>query len=166
MPTTLPAVAFYLAPPLAISLLLGLIQRANMLFALLVVPGTLTHELLHTTAGWLLRARPCGLSLWPQRLPDGRYRLGGATFLNIRWWNAAPVALAPLTGLPLAVWLASLRVGDGWVYAPSDMAVWGFLTLLLYSSWPSAEDWRMCRRSWPMLFAAPLIVWIYSRFTG
>lgn len=72
--------------------------------ALLSLPGTLLHELMHFIIGWILGAKPVSLDLSPHRDGD-RWILGAVSFARINILNAAPTAFAPLLMLPIAWWL-------------------------------------------------------------
>ena len=86
-----------LALVLTLALVRGLAHVAQWpwLHALLAVPGTALHEGAHAGVAWILGAQPQGLSLWPARLPDGRFQLGSVRFVPV-WWNVAAISLAPL----------------------------------------------------------------------
>lgn len=71
------------------------------LYALPVLPGTLTHEAVHWMAGRLFGTRLVSMSALPRRMPDGELPLGCVLFMRLRWWNAVPVALAPFLLIPL-----------------------------------------------------------------
>lgn len=152
-------IAMYLAPALVLALAFHSVRRANALFALLMLPGTFIHELLHCAAGVLTFARPHSITLWPERLPDGRYRLGAAYFLNVRWWNAAFVGLAPLAAFPLAAGVAALRVDSAGSLGASDIVLWILLAQLLDAAWPSRADWQLSLGSWPLAVLAALSMW-------
>lgn len=153
------AIAIYLAPAVVLALALHAVRRANVLFAALTLPGTLMHELLHCAAGILSLARPHSITLWPEQLPDGQYRLGAAYFLNVRWWNAAFVGLAPLAALPLAAGVAALRVDSARPLGTSDVVLWILLAQLIDAAWPSRTDWQLSLRSWPLAVLAALSTW-------
>lgn len=124
-------------------LLLALLaaRAVPLLYALLLWPGTLAHELAHYLAGLLLGAQPVMLEVWPRRLGAGRWQLGEVRFARLRWWNKVPVGLAPLALLPLGAWLFWLALA--WL-ALSWRAV--ALSLLaaqfVLAAWPSGEDLR------------------------
>ena len=84
----------YLAPSLALAFLIWRVTTLHPVFFVFNVAGTFTHELAHFSVGLLLNAEPTGLSIVPRR--HGRtWELGSVTFANLRWYNAAPAALAP-----------------------------------------------------------------------
>ena len=97
-------IGLYLVPSLALGFLIWIVTAAHPLFFVFSAAGTLCHELAHFSVGLLLGAEPTGFSIIPRR--QGRtWELGSVTFANLRWYNAAPAALAPFLVLlvPLAV---------------------------------------------------------------
>jgi len=73
--------------------------------ALVNIPGTLLHELMHFCVGGLLNAQPCNFALLPKRTMEGDYVMGSVGFRNITFYNAVPAALAPLLLLPIGFYL-------------------------------------------------------------
>ena len=61
--------------------------------ALVNIPGTFLHELMHYLVGSLLNARPVD------------YVMGSVGFSNITFYNAVPSAMAPLLLLPIAFYI-------------------------------------------------------------
>ncbi len=149
----------YLAPSAALALLLWIAAGAHPFFFLFTAAGTLCHELAHFAVGLLTNAEPVGLSVLPRRIKRTRggskaghnWELGSVSFANLRWYNAAPSALAPLMilGLPFAV--AWWRTRHGWVFEPLDLLLALFLAPQFLSFWPSPVDWRLAARSWPWI---------------
>ncbi|MGH8853815.1 MAG: hypothetical protein ACREWI_06005 [Telluria sp.] len=145
----------YLLPSAALALLLWIGSGAHPFFFLFTAAGTLSHELAHFSVGLLTNAEPVGLSVFPKRIKKPgkghNWELGSVTFANLRWYNAAPAALAPLLvlGLPFAV--AWWRTRHGWVFEPLDLALAVFLAPQFLSFWPSPVDWRLAARSWPWI---------------
>ena len=117
--------------------------------------GTLCHELAHFSVGLLTNAEPIGLSVIPRRIKKPgnghHWELGSVTFANLRWYNAAPAALAPLLVLALPFAVAWWRTRHGWVFEPLDLALTLLLAPQFLSFWPSAVDWRLAARSWPWI---------------
>lgn len=72
--------------------------------ALINIPGTVLHELMHFTVGLILNARPCNFKILPQRTIDG-YVMGSVGFRNVTFYNAVPSALAPLLLLPIGFYI-------------------------------------------------------------
>ena len=73
--------------------------------ALVNIPGTFLHELMHYLVGSLLNARPVNFTIFPQRNLDGDYVMGSVGFSNITFYNAVPSAKAPLLLLPIAFYI-------------------------------------------------------------
>ncbi|NNG23215.1 hypothetical protein [Telluria aromaticivorans] len=145
----------YLLPSAALALLLWIGSGAHPFFFVFTAAGTLCHELAHFSAGLLTNAEPVGLSVIPRRIKRAgkghNWELGSVTFANLRWYNAAPAALAPLLvlGLPFAV--AWWRTRQGWVFEPVDLLLAVLLAPQFLSFWPSPVDWRLAARSWPWI---------------
>ena len=149
----------YLLPSAALALLLWIGSGAHPFFFVFTAAGTLCHELAHFSVGLLTNAEPIGLSVIPKRIKKPRagpnaghnWELGSVTFANLRWYNAAPSALAPLLvlGLPFAV--AWWRTRHGLVFEPVDLALALLLAPQFLSFWPSPVDWRLAARSWPWI---------------
>ncbi len=79
------------------------LKRHIRTWALLTLPATFLHELAHWIVGAILQANPTAMSLWPKKLGANSWRLGYVSFTDLRWWNAGPVALAPLIWFVLIV---------------------------------------------------------------
>ena len=142
--------ALYLAPSLALAFLLWIVTAAHPLFFVFSAVGTLCHELAHFSVGLLLGAEPTNFSIVPRR--TGRtWELGSVTFANLRWYNAAPAALAPLLVLTLPFAVAWWRTRHGLVFEPVDLALAFVLAPQFLSFWPSPVDWRLAARSWPWI---------------
>lgn len=153
----------YLAPAAAIALALQALAGRIYLFSLLTISGTLTHELLHFLVGLVLGAKPVGFSLFPQKQGDS-YTMGSVSFGNLAWYNAAPVALAPLLGIGLIFGVAWWRTAGAWFFSPLDLLLWPLLATQLLSFWPSATDWKLALRSWPIFLLFGAGVWQWLQF--
>ena len=57
--------------------------------------GTFFHELAHLMVSVVLNGKPVKVSLFPKKIEDS-YILGYVKNSNITWYNALPIALAPL----------------------------------------------------------------------
>lgn len=156
-------ILLYLLPSAALALLLWIASGAHPVFFLFTAAGTLCHELAHFSVGLLTNAEPVGLSVIPKRIKKARgagsgahnWELGSVTFANLRWYNAAPSALAPLLVLALPFAVAWWRTRHGLVFEPVDLALALFLAPQFLSFWPSPVDWRLAARSWPWI---PILV--------
>jgi hypothetical protein len=67
---------------------------------LFLLPGTFLHELSHYIVGLVLGAKPVNFSLIPNKKQGSAGHVG---FQNINFFNAVPVALAPVFGGGLAL---------------------------------------------------------------
>jgi hypothetical protein len=136
--------------------LLRAVRRFWWGFSLILLPGTLAHELCHLVTGWLLNGHPVNVSLLPKR--QGRsVILGSVGFRNLRWYNAFFVGMAPLLLAPLAWWalerLLQKTFALGWLNV-----LWLYLiACLVQAALPSGQDLRIAARSpvgWVLLAAS------------
>ncbi len=144
---------FYLTPSLCLAVAIWVLSRRYVVFTLLQLPGTLCHELAHFLAGLLTFARPVSLSIIPRREGSG-YRLGEVKFANASWYNAALTALAPLLLALIPWWIAVLRTRGAWHFTPLDAGLAFLVAPQFLACWPSAADWKLAMRSWPLLIIA------------
>lgn len=147
-------ILYYLMPAVSLALLIRWNCRSFRFFAAFMFLGVLLHETLHLIIGAILNAKPVGMSVIPKRGREGTMELGSVCFSNITWYNALPLALAPLFGLPMALAAAHLRVTGGWAFHWIDALIWMVLASVLLSCWPSSTDWRISLRSWPLYLGA------------
>jgi hypothetical protein len=155
-------ILLYLLPSLAMAMLIWLVTNAHPVFFVFSVAGTLCHELAHFSVGLLLGAEPVGFSIIPRRA--GRtWELGSVSFANLRWYNAAPSALAPLLVLFVPVTVAWWRTRGAWTFGPADLGLTLLLAPQFLSFWPSPIDWRLAWRSWPYvpLLAVGALGWAW-----
>lgn len=146
----------YLLPSAALAFLIWIFSSAHPIFFIFTAAGTLCHELAHFGVGLLVGAEPSNLTVIPRRA--GRnWELGSVTFLNLRWYNAAPSALAPLLVLLVPLAVAAWRTEPGWHFQPLDLGLAWLLAPQFLSFWPSPTDWRLAARSWPYLVVLPLL---------
>jgi hypothetical protein len=128
--------------------------------AVLSLPGTIAHELMHFIVGALLLAKPRGFSVWPKAV--GRsWSLGSVSFSNIGLLNGVFVALAPLLLLPIA-WLSLVHVLVP-LWNESRWGWWllaGYLTATaLFAALPSLQDIRLGARSLLLYVVIGALVW-------
>lgn len=137
------------------------LRRWPALYALLTWPGTLVHELLHYLAGLVTGARPVSLTIIPRQQKTSSWVLGEVAFARLRWWNSAPVGLAPLALLPAGGWL----VWQSALFPVLDWTGVGFKqlgVLCLMAAWPSRQDWA---HAWAGIVAIGLLAAIlFSAF--
>ncbi len=91
-------ILYYLMPAVSLALLIRWNCRSFRFFAAFMFLGVLLHETLHLIIGAILNAKPVGMSVIPKRGREGTMELGSVCFSNITWYNALPLALAPLFG--------------------------------------------------------------------
>lgn len=153
----------YLVPSAALAFLIRLLAGTHPFFFLFTVAGTICHEMAHYCVGLLTGARPTSLTIIPRRV--GRnWELGSVTLTRVRWYNAAPAALAPFLIIALPFLVAHWRTVPGWHFEPADLLIAFALAPQFLSFWPSAVDWRIALRSWPYLLiiaAAAALLWHY-----
>ena len=155
-------ILMYLVPSLALAFLIWMVTKAHPVFFLFSAVGTFCHELSHFSVGLPLGAEPVGFTIIPRR--NGRtWELGSVSFANLRWYNAAPAALAPFLVLLVPLGVAAWRTGPGWQFGPLDLALAPLLAPQYLSFWPSPVDWRLSVRSWPWLLviAAGTVLYLW-----
>ena len=157
-------ILLYLVPSLALAFLIWMVTKAHPVFFLFSAVGTFCHELAHFSVGLLLGAEPVGFTIIPRR--NGRtWELGSVSFANLRWYNAAPAALAPFLVLLVPLSVAWWRTRAAWHFGPADLALTLLLAPQFLSFWPSPVDWKLAVRSWPYLFiiaaGAAALYWFY-----
>lgn len=64
--------------------------RSMWMSALVNIPGTFLHELMHFLVGALFNAKPCNFTLFPKKNENGDYVMGSVGFRNIAYYNAIP----------------------------------------------------------------------------
>jgi hypothetical protein len=161
----------YLAPSVALAVLIRVLAGVHPVFFLFTLAGTLCHELAHYAVGLVTGAAPGALTIVPRRVgrrvgqESGRQRwqLGSVALTRVRWYNAAPAALAPLLTLALPILVARWRTAPGWTFEPLDVAIAFALAPQFLSCWPSAADWRIALRSWPYLVAIAAVAVLLQR---
>lgn len=112
--------------------------------ALLSLPGTVLHELMHFSVGWFLGARPVSFNVVPERV-GRRWVLGSVGFARINLLNGAPVAFAPLLMLPLGWIFLERWMMPAW--ASGDYGEWllaGYIAgCCVFACLPSGADIRL-----------------------
>ena len=154
-------ILLYLAPSAALAVVIRLLAATHPFFFLFTVAGTICHELAHFVAGFFTGAKPGSFTIIPRR--KGRHwELGSVTLHRVRWYNAAPTALAPLFIIAIPFAIAGWRTAGGaWRFAPADLLIALALAPQFLSFWPSRIDWRIAARSWPVLIIMGAGAWFY-----
>jgi hypothetical protein len=156
-------VLLYLLPSLGLALVFRFLAAKHPFFFLLTLAGTFCHELMHWLVGLLTGARPGRLTVIPVK-QGGHWQLGSVTLNRVRWYNAAPAALAPLLIILIPFAVAWWRTAPGWRFAPIDVALALLLAPQWLSFWPSLIDWRIALRSWPVLVILAALAWLVFRY--
>ena len=154
-------ILLYLLPSVALAVVIRILAATHPVFFLFTVAGTICHELAHALAGWLTGAGPSQLTVIPRR--KGRHwELGSVTLTRVRWYNAAPAALAPFAILLIPLAVAWWRTAPGWRFGLLDLLLAFVLAPQLLSFWPSRVDWRIAARSWPYLIIIAVAVFLFQ----
>lgn len=150
-------------------LLLGKLERALVLYALILFPGVLLHELSHWLFATLLGVRTGRFSLIPRAQRDGSIQLGYVEYYKDR--NLGPFRESVIGGAPLmtgtaVILLIGIRIfnieafgaalqsgniellGDalGTLLRTNDLLVWVYLLFAVANGMlPSRSD----RQAWP-----------------
>ncbi len=89
-------------------LLAGQERTALILYALVLFPGVLLHEVSHYVVAWLMGLRPAAISLWPKAHPDGSIQLGYVIYHRPR--HLDPLRESIIGGAPLIVGMTALTL--------------------------------------------------------
>ena len=153
--------ALYLLPSILLALVIRYLANLHPVFLLLRLAGTMCHELAHFIAGTLTGAQPRSFSLIPRRMGNS-WQLGAVMLANVRWYNAAPAALAPLFILLIPAAVALWRTQAGLHFASFDIAIAFLLAPQFLSFLPSREDWKIAACSWPYVLIAGALWWLFQ----
>jgi len=140
-------------------------RRSFWLLSLLALPGTFCHELCHWVVGKVLNGQPVHFTVIPRR--EGRgYVLGSVGFVNLRWYNAFFVGMAPLLLLPAAYLLFLWRLGARPVLGWPEAAMVFLLASIVFGAIPSVQDLRIAGR-WPLgwFLLAGVLCWVWWSYS-
>ncbi len=115
------------------------------LFALLVLPGTVLHELAHWAMALLCNGRPRAPSVVPN-FTGKRWTLGYVIVDHPTWYNRPLIALAPLLLLPLAYLGYRYEVRPLFWWEWRRWLILYVVAMTLASALPSKEDLQMAQR--------------------
>lgn len=118
--------------------------KSMFLCALINMPGTILHEIMHFIVGLLLNAKPCNFTLFPRRNENG-YVMGSVGFTNITFYNAIPASMAPLMLLPIGFYLNRYFLPN---MAPTftNYVLYVLLqTIIIENALPSSADFKVAR---------------------
>ncbi|MBK5273533.1 MAG: hypothetical protein JJE30_00580 [Desulfuromonadales bacterium] len=130
------------------------------------LPGVVLHETTHLLAGVLFRAAPYSFSLRPERnRVDGGWILGSVVFGRVTAFNAVPIALAPLSLLPLAYCV--YRYWFDWLSPtlPNTLVLYAVVFILIYNALPSRQDIRVAC-NWKSLLLYGTVTAVCGFFLG
>jgi hypothetical protein len=164
-------------------LLTGRPERAYIIYAIVLFPGVVLHELSHWLSASLLGVRTGKLSLIPRRQPDGAIQLGYVEYYKDR--GLGPIRESLIGGAPLmagtaVIWLIGWHIFDIQTVTAAvqsgnvdqlalaltaflqtaDLFVWLYLLFAISNAMmPSASD----RRAWPafLLVMGGVVIAIY-----
>ncbi len=102
-------------------LLMGKPERAVLIYALILFPGVLLHELSHWIAATLLGVRTGTFSLIPQMQKDGSLQLGYVEYYKGR--TLGPMRESIIGGAPLLVGTAVILLISYKIFGITDLAV-------------------------------------------
>lgn len=128
--------------------------------------GTFLHETSHLLTAVLFNGKPSRFSLIPKRQGDD-WLLGSVEVKNLRWYNAMPIAFAPLLLFLGAYFL------DGWYSAlPIAKTIWtdlGYLfglVILVDNAIPSTQDIKVALSNiFGVLFYSVAFTYIFIRIS-
>lgn len=151
----------YLAPSVLLALLIRVLAARHPFFFLFTLAGTICHELAHFVAAKLTCARPAAFTVIPRRIGQG-WELGSVRLTRVRWYNAAPSALAPFVVVLLPFLVAWWRTRGGLDFQWLAVALAFAVAPQFLACWPSSTDWKISLRSWPYLVIAGAGWWTLS----
>lgn len=167
-------------------LLTGNKNWAIVLYALILFPGVLLHELSHWLTATLLGVRTGSLSILPRPKSDGSVQLGYVEYYKTKGLGPVRESLigsAPLVTGTLAVLLIGLQIFDmptlvdalqsgdsdtlaqalSTLFATGDFLLWLYLLFAISNAMmPSASD----RRAWPAFALVMILFAVVMYFLG
>ncbi len=151
----------YLGLLVGILLVFRSARRSFLVLSILILPGTICHELCHLFVGALFRGRPVKFTVIPKREGRGLV-LGSVAFAHIRWYNAFFIGMAPVLLLPAAYGILVWRLGQNPVLGWGEALGLFFTANLIFAAMPSWPDLRIAVRSpigWLLLIGAVVYGW-------
>lgn len=151
----------HLLPSAGYALLCGLLKDARkpIVYAIFLFPGVFLHEMAHFVASHFSNGKPVKIELLP-KVDNNRWILGEVVSINVRWYNAWIIGLAPLLlwGAPFAY----LYVAPEKSLVEQDFWIAPLLGASIVAAWPSRQDWRVASRSgWVLVVLA--LIWAASQ---
>lgn len=118
--------------------------KSMFMCALINIPGTMLHELMHFLVGLILNAAPCNFTLLPRRGEHG-YVMGSVGFKNVTFYNAVPSALAPLLLLPIGFYANRYLLPMMQPTFVNYILYVLFQTVIIENAMPSSADFRVAK---------------------
>ncbi len=167
-------------------LLLGKPERAVLMYAIILFPGVLLHELSHWFFATILGVRTGTFSLVPRMQDDGSIQLGYVEYFKGR--TLGPIRESLIGGAPLIVGTAvilliglrvfnvndlgvaiqsgridQLSLAMGTLFQTNDFLVWLYLLFAIANGMlPSRSD----RKAWPAFITIMVVVGLVLYLTG
>lgn len=119
--------------------------RSMFMSALVNIPGTFLHELMHFLVGLVMNAKPCNFTLIPRRGENGNYVMGSVGFTNITFYNAIPASMAPLLLLPIGFYINRYLLP---LMPPTFVNYVLYVlvqTIIIENAMPSSADFRVAK---------------------
>ncbi len=141
-------------------LLFGNTTPGIVLYSLLVLPGTIIHELSHWIVAEVLGVRTGQISIFPD-LETGAStrRLGSVATAKSDPFRAFLIGIAPfISGLAILAVLGTL-LSDGW-----GVFAWWINALIIYGIMVIGNGMMISesdRRTWPFIIVFLIIIWIF-----
>lgn len=133
-------------------LLTGRPDWAIYIYAIVLFPGVLLHEVSHWLAATVLGVRTGGMSLWPRRQPDGTLQLGYVEYYKSR--RLGPVRESLIGGAPLLAGTVAILLIGTYVFGVTDLA-----------EAVRSGDVDILARAMADLMATPyILLWVYLIF--
>lgn len=119
--------------------------KSMFLCALINLPGTILHELMHFLVGLFLNAKPCNFTILPRK-GDGGYVMGSVGFTNITFYNAIPSSMAPLLLLPIGFYLNRYFLPNMDPTFTNYILYVLLQTIIIENALPSSADFLVARQ--------------------
>lgn len=133
-------------------LLTGRPDWAIYIYAIILFPGVLLHEISHWLTATLLGVRTGGMSLWPRKQPDGSLQLGYVEYYKGR--KLGPIRESLIGGAPLLAGTAVILLIGIRVFGVTDLA-----------AAVRTGDVDILARAMADLMATPyVLLWVYLIF--
>ena len=156
------------------------------IYAIIMFPGVLLHELSHWIVAKLVGVRTGKFSLWPELMKDGTLRLGYVEYYktkDVGPMRESMIGIAPLVfGLAAVVLIGIYIFGGGelvlimnadepdrlsavinYIFAVPDVWLWLYLLFAISNAMmPSPSD----RKAWPLFFGIVIVLLGILYFLG